>query len=384
MNWRAAFVNCSRKNSRMKITYLLLAITAMLRCCQASGQTVTVPFTSDRWIKEGAKGAVETFLGKECILLTSGTLVLKDLALQDGTIEADISFPQQRGFPGISFRRVDAKNYELFYVRPHQSGNPDATQYTPVFNDQAGWQLYHGEGYSKATPFKFEQWHHIKIDVHGREAEIYFDDMQKPLIRATELKRDPAAGTIALNGGGIPTRYANLQYTIKQPVTQAAMPVPANGADGLVTQWQVSNQVSRKLFENKKQLAPAFKSTFTWTTQSSEASGTINLSRFTQPKDTGNAMVAKLTIESKVEQVKAISFGFSDYVVVYLNDKALYAGRDNFLSRDYRYLGTIGFFDSLLLPLKKGVNELWFVVAEDFGGWGVKAKLEDMNQISLR
>src|SRR5687767_5196363 len=385
MNFLCPVVYCMQiKITHMKKTYLLIAAALLTSSWYAHSQAITVPFTSDQWNKEGAQSSMETFMGKECILIKSGTVFLKDLQLQDGIIEADISFPQQRGFPGLSFRVLDKNNSEHFYVRPHQSGNPDATQYTPVFNDQAGWQLYHGEGYSKATPFKFEQWHHIKIDVHGREAEIYFDDMQKPLIRATELKRDPAAGTIALNGGGVPTRYANLQYTIKQPVTQAAMPVPANGTDGLVTKWQVSNQVSRKFFENKKQLAPTFKSTFTWSTQSSEASGTINLSKFTQPKDTGNAMVAKLIIESKVEQVKALSFGFSDYVVVYLNDKALYAGRDNFLSRDYRYLGTIGFFDSLLLPLKKGANELWFVVSEDFGGWGVKAKLEDMENISLR
>lgn len=368
----------------MKRTYLLLAFFVFIRCCQANAQAVSVPFTSDRWNMEGTKRTVETFLGKECILLTSGTIFIKDLALQDGTIEADLSFPGKRGFPGFAFRMADKNNNESFYVRPHQSGNPDASQYTPVFNDQAGWQLYHGEGYSNATSFTFDQWHHIKIDVHGREAAFYFDDMQKPLIKVTELKRDPKAGTIGLFAGGVPTRFANVQYTIRQPVTQAAMPVPANGTDGVITRWQVSNQVNRDLFDNKKQLTPAFKSTFTFTTQSSEPSGTINLSKFTQPKDTGNAMVAKLIIESNVEQMKAISFGFSDYVLVFLNDKALYAGRDNFMSRDYRFLGTIGYFDTLVLPLKKGSNELWFVVAEDFGGWGLKAKLEDLEGISLR
>ena len=89
-------------------------------------------------------------------------------------------------------------------------------------------------------------------------------------------------------------------------------------------------------------------------------------------------------IESGKDQVKALSFGFSDYVIVYLNDKALYMGQDAFLSRDYRYLGTIGFFDQPFLPLKKGTNELWFVIAEDFGGWGMKAKLEDMVDVKLR
>jgi hypothetical protein len=373
----------SIKITHMKKMYLLIALALLTSCWYAHGQTVTVPFTADRWNKEGAQSSVETFMGKECILLKSGTVFINDLQLQDGIIEADISFPQQRGFPGISFRMPDKNNGEHFYVRPHQSGNPDATQYTPVFNGSAGWQLYHGEGYSKAIPFKFDQWHHIKIDVHGRQAEIYIDEMQKPFIKVTELKREPMAGTIALDAGGIPTRFANVQYTIKQPVVQAAMPVPANGTDGLITKWQVSNQENQKLFADRKQLTPEIKSKFTWATQSSEPSGTLNLGKFTQPKDTGNVMIAKVVIESDMEQVKAISFGFSDYLMLYHNDKALYSGRDAFMSRDYRFLGTIGFFDMIFLPLKKGKNELWFVVAEDFGGWGVKAKLENMKNISL-
>ncbi|MBN9385239.1 MAG: hypothetical protein J0H74_31065 [Chitinophagaceae bacterium] len=368
----------------MKKNHLLTGITLLSLCWNAGGQAVTVPFTSDRWNKEGAKSSVETYMGKECLRLDSGAVFIKDLQLQDGIIESDINFPHQRGFPGFIFRMQNFDNGEHFYVRPHQSGNPDATQYTPVFNGSDGWQLYYGEGYSKAITFHFDQWHHIKIDVHGRQAEIYIDDMQKPLIKVTELKRDPKAGTIALSSGFTPTRFANLQYTIKTPVTQAAMPVPVNGTDGLITKWQVSNQVNKTLFENKKRLTPEIKSKFTWTIQNSEPSGTVNLAKFTRPNDRGDAMVAKVVITSETEQDKAVSFGFSDFVSVYLNDKALYFGKDNYMSRDYRFLGTIGFFDTIVLPLKKGENELWFVVAEDFGGWGVKAKLENMENILLR
>ena len=51
---------------------------------------------------------------------------------------------------------------------------------------------------------------------------------------------------------------------------------------------------------------------------------------------------------------------------------------DNFLSRDYRFLGTIGYYDALYLDLAKGRSELWMALSEDMGGWGVQAKLEDM------
>ncbi len=350
----------------------------------AASQTVTVPPSPERWDTLGGTPVRETYLGKECLLLQKGVIIIKDAELRDGIIEADISFPQQRGFPGIVFRMVDQYNAEYFYVRPHQSGNPDATQYTPVFNGNAGWQLYHGDGYSKAIAFKHDQWHHVKIDMHGLQAEIYVDDMQTPLIKVAELLNGWKSGKFGFVSEGLPLRVANVQYTIKQGANPAALPVPANGTGGIVTQWQVSNVANRKMFEKLPQLTPETKKRFTWSTQTSEPSGTINLSRFVRLSDTTNAVVAKLTIESSKEQVKELSFGFSDFVTVYLNDKALYSGGDNFMSRDYRFLGTIGYFDKVFLPLKKGPNELWFVVSETFGGWGVKAKFENMDGIVLK
>lgn len=349
-----------------------------------SGQAISVPFTPDRWNMENAETSMETFNGKECILVKTGAIITKNIDLRDGTIEFDMSFPQQRGFPGIGFRVLGMDNFEHFYVRPHQSGNPDATQYTPVFYGMAGWQLYHGEGYSKAIPFKFDQWHHIKIDMHGIEAEIYIDNMQTPFIKVTELKHGWKSGNIAFIPGNLPTRFANLQYSSRQVNEPSPIPVPANGTGGLITQYQVSNQVNSTLFQDQLQLTPDIKSKLKFTKQPTESSGTINLAKFMQANDTGRVIVAKIVVQSETDQVKELSFGFSDYVRVYLNDKALYGGKDNFLSRDYRYLGTIGFFDKLFLPLKKGANELWFVVAEDFGGWGVKAKFEDMSGIGLR
>jgi len=368
----------------MKKTYGLIAGFLLAMFHSAGAQTVNIPPNLEKWDTLGGLPVQETYLGKECLLLQKGVIIFKDAEVRDGIIEADISFPQQRGFPGIVFRMVDRANSEYFYVRPHQSGNPDATQYTPVFNGNAGWQLYHGEGYSKAINFKFDQWHHVKIDMHGLQAEIYFDDMQTPLIKVAELLNGWKSGKFGFVSEGLPLRVANVQYTVKQGSSPAAIAVPANGTGGVVTQWQVSNVANRKMFEKLQQLTPDTKKNFTWTTHTSEPSGTINLSRFVKLSDTTNAVIAKLTIESSKEQVKELSFGFSDFVTVYLNDKALYSGSDNFMSRDYRFLGTIGYFDKLFLPLKKGSNELWFVVSENFGGWGVKAKFENMDGIVLK
>jgi hypothetical protein len=78
-----------------------------------------------------------------------------------------------------------------------------------------------------------------------------------------------------------------------------------------------------------------------------------------------------------------LQLGFSDRARVFLNDQVLYSGRDEFQSRDYRFLGTVGLFDEVYLTLKKGRNELWVAVSETFGGWGIKAALPDRTGINV-
>jgi hypothetical protein len=55
-----------------------------------------------------------------------------------------------------------------------------------------------------------------------------------------------------------------------------------------------------------------------------------------------------------VAQSKRLDFGFSDRVRVYLNGNLLFSADDSYRSRDYRFLGSIGWFDSLWLPLAAG------------------------------
>ncbi|RIK77412.1 hypothetical protein DCC62_09605 [candidate division KSB1 bacterium] len=83
-------------------------------------------------------------------------------------------------------------------------------------------------------------------------------------------------------------------------------------------------------------------------------------------------------LERIVEQAKKIKFGFSDAVKVYCNDRLLYGSRNNFLSRDYRFPGTIGLFGEIYFPLEAGDNELLMAITEIFGGWGLEAQLEGM------
>lgn len=78
-----------------------------------------------------------------------------------------------------------------------------------------------------------------------------------------------------------------------------------------------------------------------------------------------------------------MKIGFSDRIKVFLNNRLIYGGTNNYRSRDYRYLGTIGYFDELFLPLNAGKNELCVAVSESFGGWGIQAKFDDIQGIQF-
>src|SRR6266542_1111150 len=115
----------------MKETWLLSLVFLLAVLFNANGQTIKVPSTVDAWdTLFGAKPVEETYMGKVCLRIDTGMIVVKGASLLDGTIEADISFPQVLSFPGFAVRMQEINNYENFYLRPHQSGNPDATQYT--------------------------------------------------------------------------------------------------------------------------------------------------------------------------------------------------------------------------------------------------------------
>jgi hypothetical protein len=118
----------------------------------------TIPFDANRWEFDAKESRIEEHLGRQSLRLKGGLALVKDAKFFNGMIEFDIAFSPERNFVGTIWRVLDKKNYEEFYFRPHQSGNPDANQYTPVFNGLAGWQLYYGEDFAAPVRYRFNEW----------------------------------------------------------------------------------------------------------------------------------------------------------------------------------------------------------------------------------
>ncbi|MFC1725867.1 hypothetical protein ACFL4T_09585 [candidate division KSB1 bacterium] len=344
----------------------------------------TIPFDSDRWEINAVESRSGEFFGRKGLLLRGGDAIIKDSDFTNGIIEYDVLTTGERGFLGAVWRLQDLNNYEEFYIRPHQSGNPDANQYTPVFNGMAGWQLYHGQGYGAPMEYPFNEWMHVQIAVSGKSAEVYINDMEKPLLYVPELKRDIKSGKVGVEANSAtPAYFSNFKFIKTNPVLKGKAVEPKTTPDGTVFSYLVSNVFEEKSLTGKYKISAAEKSSLTWKKLNSESTGITNLARLNGIDESKNTVFVKLTVLSDKAQVKKISFGYSDRIKVYFNDVLIYGGTNFYSSRDYRYLGTIGLFDELFLQLKEGENSLWMAVSESFGGWGIMAQFEDMEGIKI-
>ena len=310
--------------------------------------------------------AADAHLGRECVLLSSveraHLATVAGAELEDGAIEADVAVAAERSFHGVCWRAVGA-DYESFFLRPHQNGNPDAIQYTPVFNDTAAWQLHHGDGFWNAVRFPIGAWLTIRVEFAGKALRVALDGEQ---VLHTRLRCPVRAGAFGLLVAGEGLRVSELRY--EEGAVVAA--VPAEPADpDAVAVWEVSEPFAEA--DVPETLATGERS---WTTLEAEPSGLTNLSRAHPLADGLNTVYARTTIAADRARRQPLELGFSDRAVVFLNGERIYRGADAYRSRDYRFLGSIGWYDTLYLPLEKGDNDLVVAVSEDFGGWGVQAR----------
>lgn len=368
-------------NKIVGIIYVFMLFGLQLK---AQSPIEKIKFNGQEWEVSAREYKVENYMGKEALALKNGVARLSEAKLKNGIIEFDISFAEKRQFSGVLFRMEDGRNYEEFYLRPHQSDNPDANQYTPVYYGNSAWQLYYGEGYATPYAYKFDQWMHVKILVKDDQAEFYIDDMEKPILRAFELKRTPIAGPIGFKSSREFTYYANLIYQITDDIQFRAEPHKRPAKDShIISSYKVSHIIQEKTLTDKKILANKDIQKFEWKTYNTEDDGTLNLSQVGARSPEDNTIFVKFDIKAEAEELRQLNFGYSDRIRLYCNGQLLYSGQNEYVSRDYRYLGTIGYFDAVYLPLKKGNNEILMAVSENFGGWGIKARLEKIDGLKL-
>jgi hypothetical protein len=366
----------------MKRTLIRIALGPLFTLLHVAAARAQQPFDTSAWDIKAAAARVEPYRGRSALLLKDGTAWLKGSRFTDGTIEFDIAFGDALGFPGIAFRATTRHDFELFYLRQQLSGQPHATQYTPVLHDLYAWQIYAGPAWEATARWTYDRWMHVRLVVSGSRAELYVDgDTAVQVI--PRLRGPEGAGEV---GFVVQPGTVHVANVVVRPADLAGPAARAPAARDstpatIVRSWRVSMPFPESLLVHGTRLDAVHG---TWAVLGVEERGIANLARLAGVAQGRNTVVAAVTLTADHATTVRLRFGFSDRVRVYLNGRLLYAGNDGFGTHDPDFLGIVGLFDELALPLRKGPNELWFAVSETFGGWAITADLPERAGITLR
>jgi len=352
------------------------AVTAILAIvCLAAGSSIPeaegeiIPFQAERWDLSGAK--VVDHLDRQSLM---GTAVLKDAAFEDGTIECDIAMKAgARSYPGILFRFQSEDEYERVYLRPHRSPlYDDAVQYVAAFHGVDSWQLYNGPGLSAAAAIPTDQWVHVKIEVLGTQARVFLDNAPQPVLVIGDLKHGRTSGRLGLTSAADGTAFFS-NFSFRGDGSLSFPPAPlVHRGPGCVRDWEISAPIKRRLvdfdsYPDLKALGVA-----SWTRVAAETDGVLDISRTYGRKGAEpEAILARAALQADKDGPKKFWLGYSDEASLFLNGRLIFYGNSAYRSRDTSFLGILGPFDAVSLPLRKGVNEVVFIIGEAFGGWGL-------------
>lgn len=366
---------------KKNLLLVLLWLTSPLVFSQNNQPSKSL-LSADKWIF--APDKVTFIIDKDGpvmkILPGSNKVIAKDLTFSNGTIEFDVK-PNNISF---FFRMQDEKESESFYFRTSRAGNSsamDAVQYTPYIDGVNMWDMY-GHFQTNATYTK-EQWNHVKLVVSGSRMLMYVNSPDKPTLIVDKLEGNTSSGKIAFEGE---MQIANLVVKNDEVagLSSVSEPDPIHNDPRYIRRWAVSDPiVTPKNIDFSYDFLPDPDTK--WKIVESERRGLVNLTRLFGKSEPRRITWLKVNIKSDKVQKKKVDFGFGDDVWVFLNGQIAYVDK-NLEGRPISKTpeGRCSIENtSFNLPLKVGDNELLIGVANDFFGWGVIARLEDLNGIDI-
>lgn len=343
----------------------------------------TLEFAGQEWRVAARNAEVTTHKEREALALTKGRIWADEANFQDGVISFDVAYNEHQVFIGAGWRTDTISRAEEIYFRGHLNNKPDAMQYTPVENGLSAWQIFSDANSAGPVSQTYEDWNQVKIIVEGNRADIYFNS-ETPVLHIPDLKTNLDAGAVLLRATGRQSETVYFSNVVIRPLNTGEgvigqpKPVPSL-PKGLITDWHVSSVFSEDDVSTTLSLTPAHTNDLGWETLGTETNGILNLAKISEKTGESDTVFVRLNLHADTAQMKELTFGYSDRVRIFLNGKRLYFGNAGWRVRDYRFLGTVGFFDSVGLDLKAGDNELMIAVSETFGGWAWAGAIEDQS-----
>ena len=377
----------------------LFTTAGMAQVKTGKGKVISIPFEAAHWDTSKQHAEFLTYKNVKAMKIVRGKgasnqVILKDFNFTNGTIEFDTQpiDGSKPAFMSVYFRQQSPGESEIVYLRtqPDESEQRNsAIQYAPVLHGINLWDLYgHFQG---PAPIRNEDWNHFKLVISGLQMKVYLNNMERPVLQIPRLEGESHAGTIAFDGPGY---FANL--TVKPNETEGLS--PEEGMDltnhdiNYIRRWDVS---ASQFLESGRELIIKDLPTDTtkWKPILAERRGLINLTRmfggvenrYGGVQDKNRYVWLKTTIHATKEQIARIQLGFSDEVYVFINRGLLYVDKNQYPQPIRKYPdGRLDIANSAFdIPLKAGDNELIIGVSNYFYGWGIVARMQSMDGITV-
>ncbi|MEO1040218.1 MAG: hypothetical protein AAFX09_11790 [Pseudomonadota bacterium] len=365
----------------------LLSSLLVVTCAGMAGaqDPQTLTFDDEVWTIDAQHAQLVERLGQPALHWHTGFVWLDQRQLGTGELRFDLSLSGMPGYTGVIWHAQSRGDWEKFYFRHHLSGLPDSVQYTPAFDGVTAWQIHADSDFMSVVNHETERWMAVRVVIGEDSADIYMDG--ELIHHVPDLLRDESGGGIGFWNFGLEDQHSafirNVEIinTPNPEIKGRSTGVTHDLPDGLVTEWRVSAPFSEARLATET-VADVRAGLADWTTLAVEANGIANLARAARISE-GNTVLAEATLTSPSAQTVNLSFGYSDRVVVTLNGERLFAGNNTFLTRDYRYLGTVTRHVAVPLDLQPGDNTLTFALSELVGGWAVTADIQGGDGVEL-
>ena len=346
---------------------------------QVKSPAGAIPLTAEHW--EFKPGMVEFEAGAMKIVDGGGLAILKGVDFSDGVIEFDL-LPAEKMFSSMYFRWKDSLESECFYFRMDRVGQPQAIQYAPIIGGVNCWNLF--DNYETAAEWKPNVPIHTKLIVSGRRMRVYLNHAGEPALEVTRLEGNVTHGAICFEGKGVVTNL------VVRPGQVEGLPAaegldPAAYDPHYLRHWLVTEPVlipkgvdfSYGLLPDSQQV---------WQPIGAERRGLVNLTRVYPAKNfTRRIVFLKTVLHSDKERICRLQLGFLNEVWVFLNGNWLYVDKNYFGAPIAKQRGRISLENStVMVPLQQGDNELMIGVGGGFYGWGVMARVDDLEGITLK
>lgn len=320
-------------------------------------------------------------------------VTLKGFNFSNGTIEFDAAI-----IPGdyenelaINFHQKDIYIFETLYLRTQKDESvqrDNAIQYTPVISSVNLWDVMTPfRGYAKIFN---DSWNHFKLVISDSQMVVYINRPSKPTLVVSRLEGNYKEGSLSFDGEAI---FANL--VISPGKTEGLPAYPGfdltDNDPNYIRNWWISNPlILQKGSEIQESDPPA--DTVSWMPIESERRGLINIYRkfhsteLTSYPKQNRFVWLKTNINSTIKQTLKLDLGYSKEVFLFINKRLLYTGQ-NEAGKLYAKVpgGRIAVTNSTVeIPLEAGSNELLIAISSPLYGWGIMARVQNLNGLSIQ